>query len=660
MLSKQINYKTMKKAFYSLILISSIAFVKAGVSQISADSLTVLVSAIVQNTPASVDLNWDNDGSGTGYTIYRRENTSSNWGASIASLGSSASSFLDATVLIGVPYEYKIVKAGTPTGYGYINCAIELPINENRGILILVVEDTYIGNTGFDNAVSQTIEDIENDGWLVERLDVNKNDAVASVKTGIMAIYNQDPTNSKAIYIIGHVPIAYSGVLNPDGHSDHQGAWSSDSYYGDVNGIWTDVSGNNTTSAQSRNHNIPGDGKFDQFSVSACELQVGRVDFANMPSFSQSEEQLLIKYLNKAHAYKIKQITATERALVDDNFSSFTEGFSSSGLRSFSTMFTTGANTTSNYRTTLNSNSYMWSYGCGAGTFTSCQGISNTSNMATDSLQTIFTMLFGSYFGDWDSDDNFLRASIAQGQTLNAMWAGRPNWQVHHMALGENIGFSQLLSQNNSGDYFVSSASFAHLLEKMITISLMGDPTTRMHYIIPPSNLNITNNSNDADLTWTASPDAVLGYNVYRLLPGASTYTKVNTSIVTGTAYTDNTVPSGGIITYIVKAVNLKVTASGSYFNQSLGIRGNNTFTVGVGDIISSRISIYPNPVNNTLHVKGGAINNYSLININGQLIVSGKLNGNSVDLSNVVNGIYFIELTDDNNFITRFKILKK
>jgi hypothetical protein len=29
-----------------------------------------------------------------------------------------------------------------------------------------------------------------------------------------------------------------------------------------------------------------------------------------------------------------------------------------------------------------------------------------------------FTMLFGSYFGDWDSQDNFLRAPLAQGLTL--------------------------------------------------------------------------------------------------------------------------------------------------------------------------------------------------------------------------------------------------
>ena len=74
-----------------------------------------------------------------------------------------------------------------------------------------------------------------------------------------------------------------------------------------------------------------------------------------------------------------------------------------------------------------------------------------------------------------------------------------------------------------------------------------------MHYITPPSNLVVVNNNNDADLTWVASPDTVLGYNVYRLDPNATSYVKVNSSLVTGTTFTDNTVAVGGLNTYIVK-----------------------------------------------------------------------------------------------------------
>ena len=59
-------------------------------------------------------------------------------------------------------------------------------------------------------------------------------------------------------------------------------------------------------------------------------------------------------------------------------------------------------------------------------------------------------MFFGSYFGDWDSPNNFLRAPLATPTyTLTSAWAGRPYWMFHHMALGETIGFSTRLTQNN-------------------------------------------------------------------------------------------------------------------------------------------------------------------------------------------------------------------
>ena len=64
-------------------------------------------------------------------------------------------------------------------------------------------------------------------------------------------------------------------------------------------------------------------------------------------------------------------------------------------------------------------------------------------------------MLFGSYFGDWDSTNNLLRAAIATPTyTLTCAWVGRPSWYFHHMALGETIGFSTMLSQNNDAGYW--------------------------------------------------------------------------------------------------------------------------------------------------------------------------------------------------------------
>lgn len=95
------------------------------------------------------------------------------------------------------------------------------------------------------------------------------------------------------------------------------GAWPADVYYGDVDGIWTDVSVNSTTASPARTQNAPGDGKFDQSVVPGnVELQVGRVDFNGMPSFTLTEQQLLQNYLNKNHEYRKKYLYPISKPLL--------------------------------------------------------------------------------------------------------------------------------------------------------------------------------------------------------------------------------------------------------------------------------------------------------------------------------------------------------
>src|SRR6185436_8869270 len=113
----------------------------------------------------------------------------------------------------------------------------------------------------------------------------------------------------------------------------------------------------------------------------------------------------------------------------------------------------------------------------GGGGYYTCNGVGSSDDFSTNDIQSVFTMFFGSYFGDWDNESDFLRAPL--GSTtygLTAAWAGRPHWFFHHMGLGETIGYSTRLSQNNNGLYSpVSSGS------RQVHIALMGDPTLRMH-----------------------------------------------------------------------------------------------------------------------------------------------------------------------------------
>ena len=108
----------------------------------------------------------------------------------------------------------------------------------------------------------------------------------------------------------------------------------------------------------------------------------------------------------------------------------------------------------------------------------------------------------------------------------------------------------------------------------------------------------------------------------------------------------DNTITSPGLITYIVKAVNLKTTASGSYYNQSLGIRDTCAFNVGVYENIDEQIVIYPNPTNDqiTIDIKGynGPVN-VEVYDLQGRLLETS--NSTIVSLKKHAKGIYIFKV---------------
>lgn len=130
----------------------------------------------------------------------------------------------------------------------------------------------------------------------------------------VVGQYQSDPTNVKAVYIVGHLAVPYSGYLLRTGMIATKELWPCDGYYGEMNSNWTDNSVSVQTSQNPKNFNVPGDGKFDQSDFpSALELQVGRVDLYDMPAFSSSEVELTRNYLNKAHTFKVKGYTPDPR-----------------------------------------------------------------------------------------------------------------------------------------------------------------------------------------------------------------------------------------------------------------------------------------------------------------------------------------------------------
>lgn len=98
-------------------------------------------------------------------------------------------------------------------------------------------------------------------------------------------------------------------------------------------------------------------------------------------------------------------------------------------------------------------------------------------------------------------------------------------------------------------------------------LALLGDPTLRLGVIAPPTGLTVTTGSDGARLAWRASPDSVLGYHLYRADNREGNYTRITTTPVNATTFTD----SAGTAAhhYQVRAIALETSASGTYFNAS-------------------------------------------------------------------------------------------
>ncbi|HZO54638.1 MAG TPA: hypothetical protein VFB63_18130 [Bryobacteraceae bacterium] len=516
----------------------------------------VQISANVQTSPAAIALSWLPDPYGANnYTVYRKAKGANGWNH-LASLSGSTHSYTDSAVAAGSAYEYQIVKAGSLgyTGYGYIYAGVQAPLDEKRGKVVLVVDSSVAG--ALSTELTRLRNDLVGDGWAVVRRDVGRGDNPANVRNVIISEYNADPGNVNTVFLFGHVPIYRTGSLNVDGHQPRP--MPADGVYGDVDGGW------------GGNSYIPSD----------VELMVGRVDLWNMPVAGASEVELLRNYLNKDHRWRHKKVTVPQRGLIGNRFGDFGgEAFAASGFRNFDPFIghnnldtaneNDGAPPDQRWASFLLRSTYLWAYACGGGGYSSisAMGVHGTYGDVTSAdiiggdAKAVFFMLMGSWLGEWDSTDNIMRATLCTPSLgLTCSWAGRPHWYYHHMALGEPIGYSARITMNNNGLYRNQVNQFA----RGVHVALMGDPTLRAHQVAPVSGLTGSGGAGNVRLTWSGSPDGVGGYHVFRAGGMNGNFTRLNGSLISGTAFTDTSAAAGETYTYMVRAVKMQNTPSGS------------------------------------------------------------------------------------------------
>jgi FlgD Ig-like domain len=447
--------------------------------------------------------------------------------------------------------------------FGHILSGIKVPEVDHRGTVLLLVDSTHM--TAIAPELQRLHLDLIGDGYQVEQIAIEPAAEVTVIKQQIVDACALNP-DITTLFLLGNIPVPYSG-FERGVHTDHVGAWPADLYYGEFDGPWTDSEVYTVSAFRPENHNVPGDGKFDQtFIPSPVDLEIGRVDLSDMPAFSESELELLRRYLLKDHNFRTGRATAQHRGLIDDNVGdAMGLAFAACGWRNFSTMF--GAENVSNgdFFPDLVTDSYLWSYGCGGSGYTHCGGVGGTSDFAQYPVQSVFTVLYGSYFGDWDNTDNVLRAPLgAAGLPLCCFYAGRPTWNFHQMALGVTLGYITRKNQNNHLLYTIADGG------SQIHVALMGDPTLKMHIVQPVANLGLQPGApGEVTLQWSGVEGAA-GYNIYSAQNLGAEFTRRNLTPVADTTYSCN-VPADENV-FMVRTRKLEHTASGSFYNLSCGV----------------------------------------------------------------------------------------
>ncbi len=641
--------------FITSLLYAGSVFCQVGKTQ------TIMVSAKAISG-GGVLLSWPAETFSGSFKIYKRTDLNiEDWGSPYKTLPSTASSFFDSTVLEGNSAEYTFEKvvgtSSTALGNIYAGNKLKEPLDFDQ--IILLIDSNY--KVPLASEIQRLKTDLENEGWTIYIIYAGRTQTTTLIRESIKTIYVSSKYKLRSVFIIGHVPVPYSGYFSssgdappPDGHvegsGNHTGAWPADVFYGEMDAVWPDAGVNCTTGSSPRNHNVPGDGKFDLTKLpDKVALEVGRVDFYDMPTFTKSDTLLLKNYLNRNHNWRNGLTISTERALIDDNFTSL--NLSSTGYGNFSALITKDSIFTNrDYIFSQKRGNYLWSYGCGAGSYSSCNGIGVTANFNNDSFSNIFTILAGSFFGDWDSKNNLLRAPLATS-SLACFWGGIPKWYVHHMGLGMNIGYGTRLTQNNINLYYNGNFNASY---NSVHIALMGDPTLRQNNINAPTQLKAVSTNKLVQLNWSPSTGTKDGYHIYKL-DSVNHYIKVNGQIITDTFFTDSKNYFSGTYKYAVKAVKLETTASGSYYNISGASFATVVHVNGLesGNHFDLKISVFPNPSGSVFTIHFGdeqeQPEDLFVSDLNGKTII--QLNNNKlsmdkniqINLDGFTSGIYFL-----------------
>lgn len=524
------------------------------------------------------------------------------WGATNAGMN-SASNYTDSTVSSGIHYEYRLgnlvtnwpcdlIYTGWETNaahwwYQYISTGTQVPLHDQRGNVVLLTETALAASLGADIGV--LTNDLIGDGYRVFRHDVAAVDvtsggwsaAVSATRTLVTNDYASDKAATWFLFILGHVPVPYSGASSPGSHVENFGAHPADWFYSSTNAaLWTDSTVSDSTADFPHTRNVPADGKFDQSDVPGVPvMRVGRVDLRNMPAFGKTEAQLVSQYLARNHEFRHKQYIPREFGLVNTNGRPWFGQNHCTSL--FGTITNYGLNSWIENATNV-AKGVLIASSSGSGGYEHDNQLGYTTNWTNAPLYISFASTYGSYYGDWDSTyitNCFLLAPLANAGKVVSTYYCEPTMVPDTSAMNEPVSQELLSVAANANLSFDSR----YIQEGQVPggsqtteavknyVSLMGDPTLRLRTVYPVTNVIAATNGSDIALSWTASGDTGLsGYHVYRApATDLNAFTRL-TSTPTNSPYT-NASGAASAYRYMVRAVKLESSVNRSFYDISQG-----------------------------------------------------------------------------------------
>ncbi len=270
------------------------------------------------------------------------------------------------------------------------------------------------------------------------------------------------------------------------------------------------------------------------------------------------------------------------------------------------------------------------------------------SGVIKNSCNVIFD-LSDSYGDGWNGAS--LTVSFSDGTPSQNLTIGSGNSASYTIEIGNGVHVSlnwnagswdsecSFVVRYEGGDEILNCSSVTSCLPYSFDCNCGGGSTTGTYN--PVENLEASTSNNNVTLTWNA-PEGAIEYIINR--------NGIEIGQTAETTYTDENVGSG-IYTYCVVAVY----ADGNSIPECV-IVDLFDFT----EETETQFAIYPNPVNNTLYINGGAEYSYEMYNGMGQKVANGNATGNTqINVSGMAKGVYFLRLTTGTQVLVE-KVLVK